>query len=109
PGAAVHTLIVTTVGNGDPQVRDCAPEFVVKKQALSSWPLALGSTASASWFGLSQKLRAKSWFRKQTGGTIPAAVSFPIRSSRSAGGAGVSTSTLGKFPPRALRLFFAIS
>jgi hypothetical protein len=40
--------------------------------------------------------------RKQTGGTVPAAVSFPIRPLRSAGGAGVSTSTLGK-------IFFANS
>jgi hypothetical protein len=41
--------------------------------------------------------------RKQTGGTIPAVVSFPMRSLRSTGGASVSTSTLGKFSPRSLR------
>jgi len=33
---------------------------------------------------------------KQTGGTTPAAVSFPMRSLRIAGGTGVPTSTLGK-------------
>src|ERR1700722_18972576 len=33
---------------------------------------------------------------KQTGGTTPAAVSFPMRSLRIAGGTGVPTSTLEK-------------
>jgi len=33
--------------------------------------------------------------KETTGGNIPAAVSFPMRSSRSAGGAGVSTRTFG--------------
>jgi len=42
----------------------------------------------------SQELKAAEE-KRQAGGTIPDAVSFPMRSSRSAGGTGVSTGTFG--------------
>jgi hypothetical protein len=42
----------------------------------------------------SQELKAAEE-KTQTGGRLPTTVSFPMRSSRSAGGAGVSTGTFG--------------
>ena len=38
-GAAIDTLVVAAVGDGDPQVGDGTAEFVGERQDLRSWPL----------------------------------------------------------------------
>jgi hypothetical protein len=74
-GAAVDTTIVASVGDGNPQVGNAAPEFVGKRQFLAP------RSSLLAFFG-----------KRTVGGKNPAEVSFP-----STGGAGVSTCTLGAF------------
>src|SRR5581483_11574220 len=87
PCPAVDTLIVAAIGDGNPQVGDGASEFVVKG---SHWRVAI--TCSSE---MVPELNAGS--RKgRTRRSTPAG-SFPFQcAQRARGGAGVSTSTLGK-------------
>src|SRR5262249_28452594 len=47
PGAAVNTLVVAAIGNGNPQIGDRAAEFVGKKHAKTQHS-ALGTQQSAN-------------------------------------------------------------
>jgi hypothetical protein len=77
-GPAVDATIVASIGYGNPQVGYVAAEFVGKDQLLApaSQRMTLG--------------------RKAAGRQTPTGVSFPMLSFMKAGGAGVSTGTLGK-------------
>src|SRR5258706_7644822 len=88
------------------------PNLSVRGTVISRWSLVVSRWSLARIiYGSGRRLSTNDWFwKRDAGGNIPAGASFPMHSSRSAGGASVSARTLGlillanfAFPWRTLR------
>src|SRR5258706_6604810 len=76
------------------------PNLSVRGTVISRWSLVVSRWSLARIiYGSGRRLSTNDWFwKRDAGGNIPAGASFPMRSSRSAGGASVSARTLGLIP-----------